>query len=582
MKSCEFSSFLIGSGEKVFPDTMPADSIFEGSCFSNEAYMLILAYKTNEQKRCIPISVSATCAEADVSVYKIGYVPVTRADIGYDEAASEERDAGLYPDIMYPRTANPVVVEYDDVYLPFCEKDEKNLLNATTAFQSLAIVINEKSAALKPGKHSLDINIFSLLDGKMLAEHKFLLNVLDEKLPETNLCYTNWFHYDCISDIHSVDLYSDKYFDILEKYILNATRNGMNMLLTPFFTPPLDTFKGGERMCTQLVKVEKNGQKFKFDFSLAERFIRIALKCGIKHIEHSHLFTQWGAEHAPNIYATEDGEYKRIFGWDTVASGEEYRNFLDAYIPELIKFADKEYIKDKLFFHISDEPTSANEHTYKKAVDAVSKLLMGYRSGDALENIIFYEKKFVKVPIVAISKADSFFGKCSEFWVYYTGGYFDGSGLEKCTNRLLTSKPYRTRILGLHMYKYRATGFLHWAYNFYYDRMSAGLANPIGDSCYYKQLPGASYLVYPTVDGVCPSLREKYMLEAINDYRALCLLEEYIGYENVIEICEEFFGCEITNNTMPNNAKQMRLFREMINNEIKIQYKRKILHENYQ
>ena len=47
------------------------------------------------------------------------------------------------------------------------------------------------------------------------------------------------------------------------------------------------------------------------------------------------LYTQWGAEHCPKIMATVDGEYRRIFGWDTAATGEDYRNFLAAFLPAL-------------------------------------------------------------------------------------------------------------------------------------------------------------------------------------------------------------------------------------------------------
>ncbi len=567
LKDTKFTSFLTYSDVKVFLDSTYTESITEGTCFANEPFMLTLAYKSDEDKIFPPITISAVCPGAEVSVYKVGYVPVTRTDMGYDEVATEERGPGMYPDILYKRSPEPMVLSREDSRLPFYEKDEANLLTATKAYQSLAIVINEKGEPLKPGSYQLTVTVKSLLDGSLLAEHKFTLDVLSQELPETNIHYTNWFHYDCLCDIHKVDLYSDRYFEILEKYLKNAALNGMNMLLTPFFTPPLDTVIGGERMCVQLVGIEKSGTDYKFDFSLAERFVRLAVSCGIKYIEHSHLFTQWGAEHAPNIYATEDGVYKRIFGWDTDASGEEYANFLKCYIPALTGFMGSIGYEDRLFFHISDEPTKDNESTYKKAVDVVYPLLSGYPGGDALEDIVFYEKQFVKTPVVSISKADNFYNKCPNYWLYYTGGYYEDSGLEKCSNRLLTSKPYRTRILGLHMYKYKATGFLHWGYNYYYDRMTTGLCDPKGDACFYKQLPGAAYLAYPGIDDAHPSLREKYMMEAMCDYRALCLLEQYIGYDGVIDLCEEFFGETITVNTMADSPGQMYAFREMINKE---------------
>ena len=88
--------------------------------------------------------------------------------------------------------------------------------------------------------------------------------------------------------------------------------------------------------------------------------------------------------------------------------------------------------------------------------------------------------------------------------------------------------------------------------------------DPKTDACGYKQLPGASYLAYPGISDVIPSLREKYMSEAMDDYRALKALEEYIGYDSVIKLCAEFFGKEINCFTIPENEQQMIDFREII------------------
>ena len=42
------------------------------------------------------------------------------------------------------------------------------------------------------------------------------------------------------------------------KYMRMAAEHGMNMILTPVFTPALDTEIGKERPCTQLVEITKN------------------------------------------------------------------------------------------------------------------------------------------------------------------------------------------------------------------------------------------------------------------------------------------------------------------------------------
>ena len=567
--SKDFISYLTSSQKKIFPDDTIGRNIECGSAFINEPYSVTLAYKT-ESAMCRPVSVSVNCDGIDISVYKIGFVPVTHPEGIRQGIASEHKGAGLYPDTLLKRNSKPELIENECFGVSRYEKDEQNTLNATcTSMQSVLITFNESGKNVKPGLYKAEISIVCNNTLEILAKYIFTLKIIDKKLPETDFMYTNWFHYDCLADIHGVELYSDKYFEILEKYLINAAKHQMNTLLIPAFTPPLDTYIGEERQNIGLVKIKKIDNNYEFDFSELEKLIILAKNCGFTYFEHPHFFTQWGAKHAPNIYADDNGTYKRIFGWETDASGDEYTKFLNTYIPAFISFTTKLGVVDNIFFHISDEPNENNEATYKKAADVVKNLLKNHKSGDALSSIKFYNNGLVKTPIVQIDQADNFFGKCDNFWLYYTGGYYpDNPTLDKCTNRLLSSKPYCTRILGLHLYKYKATGFLHWGYNFYYDKMSKGLFDPKTSACGYKQLPGASYLAYPGINDVIPSLREKHMSEAIGDYRALKALEEYIGYDGVIDLCSKFFGKEINCFTMPENEQQMIDFREMINSEI--------------
>lgn len=97
------------------------------------------------------------------------------------------------------------------------------------------------------------------------------------------------------------------------------------MLLTPLFTPPLDTQAGKERMTVQLVDVQKDGDRYAFGFEKLEQFMRLAEECGVKYFEMSHLFTQWGTKYAPKIVAEVNGARRRIFGWKTEALSQEYK-----------------------------------------------------------------------------------------------------------------------------------------------------------------------------------------------------------------------------------------------------------------
>lgn len=112
----------------------------------------------------------------------------------------------------------------------------------------------------------------------------------------------------------------------------------MNMLYVLLFTPPLDTEVGCERKTVQLVRVYKNGGKFCFDFGELKKFLSFASEKGIQYFEMSHLATQWGGKYCPKIVALEDGNEKKIFGWETSSCGREYEEFYGVFCPSWMNF----------------------------------------------------------------------------------------------------------------------------------------------------------------------------------------------------------------------------------------------------
>ena len=204
-------------------------------------------------------------------------------------------------------------------------------------------------------------------------------------LPEQKLTFTQWFHGDCIAARYGVEIYAKEHWALLEKYMRMAAEHGMNMILTPVFTPALDTEIGKERPCTQLVEITKNDAGYHFDFARLARWVETAKDCGISKFEISHFFTQWGAKCAPNIYVTENGERKLKFGWHTAATDPEYAALLHALLPQLLTFFEEVGVeKNDLMFHISDEPSEEHKADYLKAKAVVEPYLPGCILRDAL------------------------------------------------------------------------------------------------------------------------------------------------------------------------------------------------------
>lgn len=115
---------------------------------------------------------------------------------------------------------------------------------------------------------------------------------------------TGWFHGDCIAEPHNTEIGSDLYYSIVDKYMQTYVKFGHNMILTPVFTPPLDTAIGKERPTNQLVDITVNNGQYTFGFENLGKWIDLCIKNNIEYYEISHLFTQWGAKNAPKIMAT--------------------------------------------------------------------------------------------------------------------------------------------------------------------------------------------------------------------------------------------------------------------------------------
>jgi len=80
---------------------------------------------------------------------------------------------------------------------------------------------------------------------------------------------------------------------------------------------------------------------------------------------------------------------------------------------------------------------------------------------------------------------------------------------------------------------------------------------------------GDCYSVYPGTDGPIESIRLKVFKEALQDIRALKLLESYIGKENTVKFIQYGLDFEIEFDNYPKSAEYILQLRERVNYEIK-------------
>ena len=92
-------------------------------------------------------------------------------------------------------------------------------------------------------------------DDPVLFTYTLNLHVVGQALPEQTLQTTTWFHADSLADHYDLETWSEEHWEVTRAFIQAAVRRVMNMILTPVFTPPLDTAIGSYRTNVQLVDV---------------------------------------------------------------------------------------------------------------------------------------------------------------------------------------------------------------------------------------------------------------------------------------------------------------------------------------
>lgn len=533
---------FISSLEKVLPDVRPTLEKSSGVMLKNEKYHFSFFLHSDENWPSVfPVRLKVESDLGDViHVYRTALVPAVFTGVESDDMyCLNQNRPGLYPDCL--------IEGENDIALP------------PHQYVGFIVEVAPKGQKCLPvGEHT--IRITALKEDTEVASGDFHLEILNEKLAEHDLAITQWIHYDSMARVHGVKVFSRAFYRICREYFQTAVRYGQTMVLTPLFTFPLDTAVGGKREPFQLVGVSKVGEEYRFDFSELKHFIDFAFSCGFRYIEFSHLFTQWGAYHAPAVYGDDNGTQKQLFGWDTDALGDDYKAFLTAFLPALVAFIDKEGLRGKCYLHISDEPNETHLEHYRKVSAFVRGLIDGLPLMDALSHYQFYEEKLTDLAAVCIDQDKLFREHNTRHLVYYccfptTSGY---------PNRTMTLPLHRVRILGSLIYRNDAVGFLQWGFNFYQSAYSIRPIDPYNNTDSFGNFPsGDAFVVYPNGDSVRPSLRLLAFYDGFQDYMALKRLEQKRGREFVLSFLENN-GIKEGYNDYPRNPGAFESMRETI------------------
>lgn len=470
-----------------------------------------------------PIGFGPTVARLNVASDNFQISASRVVDVPVDKPAPAQPDAGYI-------LTEPGLVP--DLLMPYVMGNETTVPSGRWATFWVDVRLAESGAR---GAHTVQGSIsVNGADEKSFSVEVF---VPDIKLADLDIAHTNWLHWDGLAHYHQFEVLDDKFWTVVENYISSASEMGVNAILTPAWTSPLDTQIGTTRLPVQLVEITVGSDgAYDFEFTNLRKYLDICEKYDAKFIELPHLFSQWGASSAPAFYGTVAGEEKRLFSWDTPANSSDYLDFLNQLLPKLFAVIEERWNRASIITHVSDEPTTENIERYLAAHSSVADLLAGTTLIDAVSELSIAKS----VPVIPVVTADNLASYTrdyeGEFWTYYCTAQ-----VERTSNRFIAGKTSRVRILSDHLFLTQSKGFLHWGFNFYNSGLSLDFINPFVDnSAGGAFFSGDPFIVYPAPD-LTPylSIRYKAMARAMVDYRALKTLESAQSREQVMAFYDE-------------------------------------------
>ena len=244
MDNKKLTLLTVSSLEKIFPDEpfQPQAEYTGADILLNERFSFQAAYCWEGPLTFkAGIQLSGALAD-DVIIRQVGLAPSELPIFPDRDDFVLRTTPGLYPDPLYSGIS-------DITLLP-------------GQWRSLWITVPAE-CSLPSGSYDLTIAITEE-DGTVLNSCTFVLERLNARLPEQTLIHTEWFHTDCIADWYKVPVFSEKYWELTSGYMEAAACYGVNMILTPLFTPPLDTAPGGERTTVQLIDVSGRERLYLF------------------------------------------------------------------------------------------------------------------------------------------------------------------------------------------------------------------------------------------------------------------------------------------------------------------------------
>lgn len=339
---------------------------------------------------------------------------------------------------------------------------------------------------------------------------------------KTSMWNTNWFSTSCLEEWYRVERFSEEWWQWVEKVARNMGEHRHNTILTPLFA---------------LVRTCRQGEEYTFDYHNLDRWIETFDRYGVAEcIEGGHLggrASGWESEFVfggLTVY-NEDGTSERLPS--APVDDRQRRALLRDFLLSLKAHLQERGWWDRFILHQADEPTPANEASYRAMADFVRGVLPDVRRVDAVmaEGLVGCIE--IRVPQIQ-EVQDGPRPEGEELWTYTClapqGPY---------PNRFLDFSSLKTRIIPWLNWRYGATGYLHWGYAHWSAwGGSKGPVDPWSNATGGSERlplgrlplpPGDPHVVYPGQEKICNSIRWEMVRKGTEDYEYFMLMEQGIA-----------------------------------------------------
>ncbi len=478
--------------------------------FLGEPASFQLAYRPPAEANSLQVRVEGSAADL-VAVSSVGLVHCSFLAFPDHDAGYEWDKPGDYPDVLRPLPNGETPVRPGE-------------------WAALWFDVTTTDPA-RAGHHELTVVVTQ--NGTELHRQPVTVELTGIELPALDIVSSHWMHVDALADHYGVEVFSEEHWTLIDRFMASAAEMGATSLLTPVWSPPLDTAVGSYRTVVQLIDITTTDDGYTFGFDKLRRWLELCRHNGITGVEIAHLFTQWGAQATPGIVVNN----QRSFGWNVDATDPQYRELMQALLPALQTVLDEEWDREHVVFHISDEPSGEDGlASYLAAKAVVADLLKGWTVVDALSEHSFWTSGAVEVPVVATDHTEPFLAdRPEQLWVYYCV-----SQNRDVANRFIGMPSARNRAIGHQLFAAGVDGFLHWGFNFWYTQYSVRQVDPFTETSAGDAFPsGDPFIVYPGPDGTpWPSLRHRVFAQAMWDHRALQAIRARLGTDAALDLID--------------------------------------------